>query len=124
MARFLLVIGAALFIGVFSANYIVQGRAGLISKSDGQWTWWPNAGSTSMDPYTRFYFVDQGRLPDSKFETFEAEAAKDKSGRPLSADCMYALNGSMPESRWWSLASIDAEADERRTTADLHNQFK
>lgn len=105
MLRFLVLVGLACLIGVLSANYVVQGRAGLVNRTSGQWVWWPNAGSPAVDPYTRFHFVAQSRLPMSSFETFEIETAQDKSGRPLDAGCIYQLAGRIPEARWWSLAS-------------------
>ena len=88
-----------------SANYVVDGSAGLVNRETGQWVWWPNAGSAAVDPYTRYYFLTQKRLPISKFETVEVETKRDESGRPLSADCVYQLAGQIPETRWWSLAS-------------------
>ena len=105
MLRFLVLVGLACLVGVLSANYIVQGRAGLIKRTSGQWVWWPNAGSTAIDPYTRLHFLAQGRLPMSKFETFEVETAQDKAGRPLDADCVYQLSGRIPDARWWSVAT-------------------
>ena len=109
MVRYIVVIGLAGLLGILSANYIVQGRAGLVNKTSGQWVWWPSAGSTAIDPYTRSYFLAQHRLPMSKFETFEAETTRDKAGRPLSADCVYEFNGSVPEARWWSLVSFSPD---------------
>ena len=111
MVRFLVLIGLACLVGVLSANYVVQGRAGLVNQTSGQWGWWPNAGSTAIDPYTRFHFLAQHRLPMSKFETFEVEAKLDKQGRPLDADCVYQLSGRIPDARWWSLASYVADGD-------------
>lgn len=116
MLRFLIVVGLAGFVGVLSANYVVQGRAGLVNRTSGQWVWWPNAGSTAIDPYTRFHFLAQRRLPLSKFETFEIETAMDKAGRPLSTDCIYQFSGRIPEARWWSLASHVPEGASPRTT--------
>ena len=105
MLKFLVMIALAGLAGVLSANYVVQGRAGLIKQSSGQWLWWPNAGSAAIDPYTRFHFLSQRRLPMSKFETFEVETAVDDAGQPLSTDCVYEVTGKVPDTRWWSLAS-------------------
>ncbi len=107
--KFLSVIALAAFIGVSSANYIVYGDSGLFKRSKGEWVWWPSAGSTAIDPYSRFYFMSQSRLPLSKFETVEVEATTDKEGRPLDADCIYQFSGRIPLSRWWTLASFAAE---------------
>ena len=126
MVRYIVVIGLAGLIGVLSANYIVQGRAGLVNQTSGQWVWWPSAGSTAIDPYTRSYFLAQHRLPMSKFETFEAETTRDKAGRPLSADCVYEFTGKIPEARWWSLVSFvpdddvaDAVSDQTQSAHDV-----
>ncbi len=107
MWKYFIVILLAAFIGVSSANYVVQGHAGLFNQTKGEWIWWPSAGSSATDPYTRFYFKSQNRLPLSRFETLEVEARSDSAGRALSAQCIYQLSGRFPQARWWSLASFD-----------------
>ncbi|NNE21949.1 MAG: DUF1214 domain-containing protein [Rhizobiales bacterium] len=55
----------------------------------------------------------------SKFETFEIETAQDKSGRPLSVDCIYQLSGRIPEARWWSLASYVPDGNAENTSPEF-----
>ena len=109
--KFIAIIIVAAVIGVSSANYVAEGHAGLFNRSKGEWNWWPSAGSTAIDPYTRFYFMSRGRLPLSKFETLELEATQDNGERALSVDCVYQLTGRIPDARWWSLASTVAGTD-------------
>ena len=113
MLRFFILLGLAVVVGVLSANYVAQGKAGLFSQSKEQWTWWPNAGSTATDPYTRYHFQSRGRLPLSKFETLELEARLDEAGRDLSADCIYEMRGVIPRTRWWTIAAYDRGAPEK-----------
>lgn len=109
MLRFFVLVGLAAVFGMLSANYVAQGNAGLFIQSQDQWKWWPNAGSATTDPYTRYYFQSQNRLPLSKFETLELEARFDEAGRELSADCIYEMRGVIPRARWWTVAAYDRE---------------
>ena len=97
--------------GLFSTQYLIDGKAGGFALHKGPWTTWPSAGRPSIDPYTRAHFLTSGKLPVSPLEVIEFEARADDEGNLLDSACDYKLAGPMPKARWWSLASFAEDGD-------------
>ncbi len=100
---------AGLVIGVFSAQYMINGHGSLFSKSFGPWTNWPSAGTRSSNPYVRAHYLTHDRLPISQFEVNELEARVDSQGERLDGNCTYEISGQTPKARWWSIYTFSGD---------------
>jgi hypothetical protein len=104
--RFIAFCFIGVLLGLVTAQHAVSGRYGVVAESRGAWTVWPNASSSSIDPYTRAHHISYGLVPSNRFDTVQYEARVDDTGRTLDEDCTYLVSGPMPQSRWWSISAL------------------
>lgn len=74
----------------------------------GSWTAFPYHGTSDADPYARARFSREADLVLGRGEGLVFTARLDDQGRPLSTDCRYAIRGSLPPARFWTLHARDA----------------
>lgn len=102
---YVIALGAGL--GLASAHYAVAGRPWIGRVQIGAWTAWPKSGARDADPYMRAYLARGVYLPLGAGEGLELIAERDDSGQALDARCRYALSGTTPPSRGWTLSVTD-----------------
>ncbi len=96
-----LALGAGL--GLASADYATSGGYPFGGVTVGPWTAWPKAGAVGADPYTRAVNARRGEIPLGVGEGLLLTAAQDDNGRALDATCSYAVAGTTPPARAWTL---------------------
>lgn len=96
-----LALGAGL--GLVSADYATSGGYPFGGVVVGPWTAWPKAGAVAADPYTRAVNARRGEIPLGVGEGLLLTAAQDDDGRTLDAACSYAVAGTTPPARSWTL---------------------
>lgn len=104
---YLIALGAGL--GLASAHFAVAGRPLLGMAQIGAWTTWPRSGGRDIDPYMRAYLARGVHLPLGAGEGLELIAERDDEGATLDGRCRYALTGSTPTTRGWTLTVTDAD---------------
>ncbi len=123
--RFLLIgivaFAAALVLGFGSALLILRHGVPYATERQGPWVSWPQEGHTAADPYTKAYLAESGRLPLASTTVRYFIAREDASGRGLTANCEYRLEGGALNARWWSLALYDEEGNPIENPSDRHS---
>jgi len=123
--RFLLIgivaFAAALILGFGSTLLILRHGVPYATERQGPWVSWPQEGHTAADPYTKAYLAESGRLPLASTTVRYFLAREDDSGRNLSANCDYRLEGGALNAGWWSLALYDAEGDAIDNPSNRHS---
>ncbi len=104
-----LVAGLSLVIGVWTAWITVRSPAPIDAISLGAWQAWPNAGTASVDPYSRATLARTGEIPLGSGEGLMLLARTDDTGQALTANCEYTVAGQTPPARLWTLTVEDAE---------------
>jgi len=103
-----LLIGLYLFacaFGVGSAWMLLRSSWLAQSVQVGPWTGSTLAGSTDAGMYTRGRVALDGLLALGRDETMYFVARTDSAGQPLLARCHYAITGTPPPARWWSITA-------------------
>lgn len=113
---YLIVLGAGL--GLTSAHLAVAGRPLLGMVEIGAWKTWPRSGGRDIDPYLRAYLARGVHLPLGAGEGLELIAERDDEGRALDGHCRYALTGTTPTTRGWTLSVTDADGRAFRLPLD------
>lgn len=103
---YVIALGAGL--GLASAHYAVAGRPWIGRAEIGAWSVWPKSGARDSDPYMRAYLARGPHLPLGAGEGLDLLAERDDDGRALDARCRYAITGTTPPARGWSLIATDA----------------
>jgi hypothetical protein len=93
--------------GLGSSWYMIERGSMLTTDRFGPWTAWTSAGRADADPYTRAHFISRGTLPISTSFALTYEAISDGEGQRLHSSCEYALEGTEPQARFWSLSVFD-----------------
>lgn len=110
--RFLIDLAIALVIavavGVSSAWFTIERGRLFGAVNVGAWTAWPQEGSVDADPYSLAMLARTGEVPLGAGEGLSFTADKDSDGAPLSGRCVYAIAGSTPPARMWTLTAYDA----------------
>jgi hypothetical protein len=101
---YVLFLGA--FLGLGSAYAALGGRFPFEAVHVGAWSAWPKTGSQSIDPYARGILARGAYLPLGVGEGLALVATSDDEGRALDGSCRYALTGSVPPTRGWTLNVI------------------
>ncbi len=101
LALYALALGGVL--GLVSADWATSGGYPFGGVRIGSWTAWPRAGATNADPYTRAVNARRGEVPLAVGEGLLLTAAEDDEGRTLDASCTYAVGGTVPPARAWTL---------------------
>jgi hypothetical protein len=113
---YLIALGAGL--GLTSAHFAVAGRPLLGMVEIGAWKAWPRSGGRDIDPYMRAYLARGVHLPLGAGEGLELIAERDEQGWALDGRCRYALTGSTPTTRGWTLSVTDADGRAFRLPLD------
>ncbi|WP_054143997.1 DUF1214 domain-containing protein [Bosea sp. AAP35] len=113
---YLIALGAGL--GLASAHFAVVGRPLLGMVEIGAWKTWPRSGGRDIDPYLRAYLARGVHLPLGAGEGLELIAERDDEGRTLDGQCRYALTGTTPTTRGWTLSVTDADGSAFRLPLD------
>jgi hypothetical protein len=90
-------------LGLASADYATRGGYPFGGVAVGSWIAWPRTGSVGADPYARAVNARRGEIPLAIGEGMLLTAAQDDEGRTLDATCTYAVSGTTPPSRAWTL---------------------
>ncbi len=103
LAKVLLVILLAALGGYVSVD-MAASMAGRGVKGGGAWQSWPQADAREGGLYARYHHLRQGELPFSRFLGRRFEARTDDDGNALKGGCRYVVEGTLPPSRFWTLA--------------------
>ena len=110
--RFLIDLAVALVIavavGVSSAWFTIERGRLFGAVNVGAWTAWPQEGSVNADPYSLAMLARTGEVPLGAGEGLSFTADRDSRGAPLSGRCTYAIAGSTPPARMWTLTAYDS----------------
>lgn len=93
--------------GAASVWYALQAQEGVGAVTVGSWTAYPNMGAPDADPYSKARSAREGLLALGRAEGIIFIATRDASGDPLSRNCSYAVEGSTPPARFWTLYAAD-----------------
>ncbi len=115
---YLIALGAGL--GLTSAHFAIAGRPLLGKVEIGSWETWPRSGGRDIDPYMRAYLARGVHLPLGAGEGLELIAERDAQGATLDGRCRYALTGSTPTARGWTLSVTDPDGAAFRLPLDRH----
>ncbi len=93
--------GAAL--GLYSAYSVVESEFAFGVQQAGPWQVHPHVGTREIDPYARAVLARTADIPLAAGEGLTVRAAMDSELRPLRSDCVYAITGTTPSARFWTL---------------------
>ncbi|MDP4822701.1 MAG: DUF1214 domain-containing protein, partial [Aestuariivirgaceae bacterium] len=103
-----------------AATLLVSGSLGLGSamyfygsgsaEANGPWRIWISRVMPNQSPYALAHYALRGEVAPDTNQMIVFTAATDSDGAALNAACAYAVSGSMPPSRWWSLAVAGDDA--------------
>lgn len=100
---FAIVIAAA--VGFGSALMVLDRERRFGAVERGAWIAWPDFGSADADPYSRAVLARSGEVPLGSGEGIAFVAERDDSGARLVANCSYAVSGTTPPARLWTLTA-------------------
>ncbi len=107
LLNLLLIFACALTLGLGSAWYMIEEGSALTTHYIGPWSVWREAGKPDADPYTKAHMARMGRLPITATSALYFFASSDETGKQLSSDCEYVIEGRPLNAAWWSLAAYD-----------------
>ncbi|MEN3930426.1 DUF1214 domain-containing protein [Microvirga sp. W0021] len=93
----------ALIIGFGSALWMLRTPYPFGKEHNGPWVYWPEIGSSDIDPYAMAIVTQKARLPLGVNEGLELLATTDSTGRALYASCHYTLGNSISQARYWTI---------------------
>ncbi|MEQ1942251.1 DUF1214 domain-containing protein [Mesorhizobium sp. VNQ89] len=103
----LLVLSISIVAGSASVWYALKANEGMGAVVVGQWTAFPNVGTTEADPYSRARVAREGLLALGRAEGLSFSATRDTGGDPLRRECTYLIEGPVPPARFWTLYVTD-----------------
>lgn len=111
MLRTALLIAIALVVaiggGAFSVLYALRAQEGIGAVTVGGWTAYPDAGAPDSDPYAKARTAREGALALGRAEGLAFLTRRDSNGDPLRRECRYAIEGTVPQARLWTLYAAD-----------------
>ncbi|UTO27733.1 DUF1214 domain-containing protein [Bartonella harrusi] len=93
--------------GILSVDYALNSFHHFGRFTIGQWSAYPQVGTTNTDPYTRARAAKRGDISIGHTEGLIFQIWKDNHGRPLQANCHYLMKGYIPEARFFTLYTAD-----------------
>jgi hypothetical protein len=91
-------------VGGAGSVWLAIGAGGTIGAVEvGGWTSLPDRGTPTSDPYARAQLARDGTLALGHAEGLAFTTNRDSQGRQLSRECRYALSGTLPAARLWTL---------------------
>lgn len=107
LVHFLLFLMVSLSVG-FGLSYWALEKGQMFGTLQvGPWIAWSDVGSPRPDPYTRAYISRNANLELSRAEGIKFVAKQDSDGRDILAECNYRIDGTTPETSFWTLAATD-----------------
>lgn len=103
------ILGLGLGLGLASAHWAVSARPVIGRVEAGPWQAWPASGGASIDPYMRAYLARGVRLPLGAGEGVELIAERSDDGELLDGRCRYAVTGTTPPTRGWTLTATGVD---------------
>lgn len=94
--------------GAWSVDYVLNRSASFGAVSVGPWIAFPEFGTAEADPYMRARYARGGSLALGRAEGVAFRAWGDSSGAMFSPNCTYAIEGTTPPARFWTLYASDA----------------
>jgi hypothetical protein len=101
-----LILGSGIGIGSAVLAYESVGQSHL---KNGAWSTDLAKGSDKDDAYSRTHAAVHALLGLTQAEVIYYVAATDDSGKPLSGDGVYRVEGKAPEARWWSITAYGSD---------------
>jgi hypothetical protein len=101
IAIMLLAAGA---LGLGSASYLVGGYS---AEMNGPWRIWRSGIMPDQSPYVLAHFAARSALSPDTSQMAVFTATTDSDGNDLDVSCIYVISGTLPPTRWWSLAVGD-----------------
>lgn len=98
--------------GAGSVWWALQSQEGVGAVTVGSWTAYPGLGAPDADPYSKARSAREGLLPLGRAEGLAFYATRDAAGASLSRHCRYAIEGSTPPARFWTLYAADRSLKE------------
>lgn len=98
----LLALAIAIGGGAASVWAVLEEAPALGAIRSGLWTAFPRLGSRDADPYTRARFARLGGIPLGQSEGIVFTATRDSGGSLLRRECVYNVEGSLPQARFWT----------------------
>ena len=89
--------------GVWSTLVALDATVGFGAIKLGSWEAFPEAQTSSADPYAKSHRANAGKLLYASAEGLVFAASADGAGARLSGDCSYRLSGHTPPARFWTL---------------------
>jgi hypothetical protein len=106
LLRFVGAVVLAVVLGLASAYYAAFNMpSGNGAVVNGPWTTNLTTGGTNADMYTRAFVALTGLLALNKDETIYFNATADSAGEALAGNCSYRIEGTDPDTRWWSITA-------------------
>ncbi|MDZ7822855.1 MAG: DUF1214 domain-containing protein [Ahrensia sp.] len=99
----------ALTLGITSAYFVSREFLGFGSIQYGQWTAWPNAGTSNSDPYSKAHAARTGKFAMGSAEGLVFIATHDDQDTLLKGNCNYQFAGKIPAARYWTLRITDGQ---------------
>jgi len=107
----LLAVAIAVGLGGGSVWYTLNAQSGVGAIRIGPWTAFPAVGTPDADPYSQARVAREGVLALGRAEGLSFVAERDSAGQPLRRECAYAIEGSFPTARFWTLYAADRSLD-------------
>ncbi|MDH6230075.1 hypothetical protein M2281_000647 [Mesorhizobium soli] len=106
---FLVALTLAIAIGGGTASvwYALQIPDAIGAVSIGEWTAFPDIGTSDADPYSKAKVSREGVLALGRAEGLSFIAQRDASGAELRRGCSYTIEGTVPPARFWTLYAAD-----------------
>jgi hypothetical protein len=102
-----LVLVTAVAGGAASVWFALGSQEGIGAVTIGPWTSFPALGTPEADPYSKARIAREGVLSLGLTEGLEFVARRDSGGAQLRRNCTYAVHGTFPASRFWTLYAVD-----------------
>ncbi|WP_455478574.1 DUF1214 domain-containing protein [Bartonella sp. B10] len=93
--------------GILSVDYMLNSFNNFGKFTIGEWSAYPQIGTTDADPYTKARTAKRGDISFGRTEVLIFQIWKDNNGHPLYSDCHYFLKGHIPEARLFTLYTAD-----------------
>jgi len=107
----LFAIGFSLLFGIIfglaSAFYLINTQNISTAFQFQGWQSWSAETGSSLNPYSWAALGMRGEIPFDTSTNIEFRASVDRDGNPLKAQCSYQITGEIPQSRLWTLVSVE-----------------
>jgi len=106
---FLVALTLAIAIGGGAASvwYVLNLQNGIGAVTIGDWTAFPDLGTPDTDPYSKARVAREGILTLGRAEGLAFVAEHDSAGAELRRGCSYAVEGTVPPARFWTIYAAD-----------------